>query len=325
MKTITLSLFMILAGCELRAQFYQITFAGTGASSTVDSVKVENLSQCTSLLLGGTDTLILDREVGIKETGNPREYTMNLYPNPCPGTCSVEFQVPSAGDISIRLYGISGETILHEKEFLQKGEHRFQLSGIEAGVYIVKIETDRHIYSAKLISKAAGAGSPAFTAMEPAVMKMMQPDVNGTTDPGQFRGTRSIVLMQFNAGDTLKLTGKSGNYRTVSMLFPTHNQTVTFSFVNCTDADSNHYAVVRIGSQLWMQENLKTTRYLDGSAIPNVPDSATWGSLTTGAYCDFHNLPAEGEFYGRLYNFYAVDDSRKMCPWEVQAGSSEGS
>jgi len=46
--------------------------------------------------------------------------------------------------------------------------------------------------------------------------------------------------MQFNAGDTLKLTGKSGNFRTVMMLFPANSQTVIFTFVNCTDADSNH-------------------------------------------------------------------------------------
>ena len=106
--------------------------------------------------------------------------------------------------------------------------------------------------------------------------------------------------MQFDAGDTLKLTGKSGNFRTVSMLFPDQSQTVTFDFVRCTDADSNHYAVVQIGSQLWMQENLKTTKYRDGSNIPNVTDSATWGSLTTGAWCNFRNDPAEGAYYGRL-------------------------
>jgi uncharacterized protein (TIGR02145 family) len=103
------------------------------------------------------------------------------------------------------------------------------------------------------------------------------------------------------------------------MLFPDQSQTVTFQFVSCSEADSNHYAVVQIGSQVWMQENLKTTKYRDGSDIPNVQDSAAWANLTTGAWCDFHNLPSEGAYYGHLYNFYAVDDSREMCPtgWHV--------
>jgi uncharacterized protein (TIGR02145 family) len=129
--------------------------------------------------------------------------------------------------------------------------------------------------------------------------------------------------MQFNPGDTLKLTGKSGIYRTVSMLFPVSSQTVNFSFTDCTDIDSNHYAVVQIGSQLWMQENLKAVKYQDGSDIPNVTDSATWGNLTTGAYCNYHNLPEEGEKYGLLYNYYAVADSRKICPagWHVPSHS----
>jgi len=127
----------------------------------------------------------------------------------------------------------------------------------------------------------------------------------------------------FNPGDTLKLTGKSGIYRTVSMLIPVSGQTVNFSFADCTDIDSNHYAVVQIGSQLWMQENLKAAKYQNGSDLPNVTDSAAWGNLTTGAYCNYHNLPEEGEKYGRLYNYYAVADSRKICPagWHVPSHS----
>jgi len=72
-----------------------------------------------------------------------------------------------------------------------------------------------------------------------------------------------------------------------------------------------------------MQENLKATHYRDGSAIPNVTDSATWVNLTTGAYCNFHNDTAEGEFYGRLYNWYAIADTRNICPvgWHIASNA----
>jgi uncharacterized protein (TIGR02145 family) len=86
-----------------------------------------------------------------------------------------------------------------------------------------------------------------------------------------------------------------------------------------TDIDGNLYLSVIIGTQVWMAENLKVTRYRNGNAIPNVTDSATWVSLTTGAYCEYGNDPANVATYGRLYNWYAVTDGRNIAPsgWHV--------
>jgi uncharacterized protein (TIGR02145 family) len=80
------------------------------------------------------------------------------------------------------------------------------------------------------------------------------------------------------------------------------------------DADGNIYSTVRIGSQVWMAENLKTTKYNDGVAIPNVTDATAWAALTTGAYCDYNNTPSNSTTYGKLYNFYTVVDAHKLCP-----------
>ena len=323
MKTITFTLLMTLAVFENYAQNYQINFAGTGASTAVDSVKVENLSQCTSVTLAGTDTLNLTSTVGMNETGNPHEYHLNIYPNPSSGYCSVEFEATSGSNVCIGLYDMSGKAVLQRTEFFQEGKYVFQLSGIQGGVYIMKVESDHFLYTVKLISNAAGTDFPVIKNNELICGISNPTNLPRTTEMKGSGNTKSIINMQFNEGDTLKLTGISEIYKTVSMLFPDQSQTVTFYFINCNDADSNHYAVVQIGSQLWMQGSLKTTKYRDGSDIPNVPDSATWGNLTTGAYCDYHNLPAEGVYYGHLYNFYAVDDSRNMCPigWHVPSHS----
>ncbi|MCX6249778.1 MAG: T9SS type A sorting domain-containing protein [Bacteroidetes bacterium] len=322
MKTLVFSILMILAAFEIYAQNYRINFAGTGASTTVDSVNVENLSQCTSLTLAGTDTLNLNATTGINEFHHA-ETGVTIYPNPSPGYCSVEFEATSAINVSIGLYNMYGKEVLQQTEFIQKGKHLFHLCGIQVGVYILKVESDQSLYAAKLVSNATETSCPVikYNGLTGGINE--RPWYSRTKEMKGSGSTGSIVNMQFNAGDTLKLTGKSGIYRTVKMLFPDQSQTVTFYFVNCSDADSNHYAVVQIGSQLWMQENLKTTKYRDGSDIPNVPDSATWGNLTTGAWCDYHNLPAEGEQYGHLYNFYAVADSRNMCPigWHVASHS----
>jgi uncharacterized protein (TIGR02145 family) len=86
-----------------------------------------------------------------------------------------------------------------------------------------------------------------------------------------------------------------------------------------TDIDGNVYQTVTIGTQVWMKENLKVTKYRNGDPIPNVTDGLEWSNLSTGAYCDYENNPGNSATYGRLYNWYAVNDSRNIAPtgWHV--------
>jgi uncharacterized protein (TIGR02145 family) len=87
-----------------------------------------------------------------------------------------------------------------------------------------------------------------------------------------------------------------------------------------TDIDGNAYYTITIGLQVWMMGNLKTTHYQDGSSLSNITDSVQWYSLSTGAYCYSQNDSVTlVKTYGRLYNWYAVTDSRNICPvgWHV--------
>ncbi|MFC1734135.1 FISUMP domain-containing protein [candidate division KSB1 bacterium] len=83
--------------------------------------------------------------------------------------------------------------------------------------------------------------------------------------------------------------------------------------------DNKTYTAVRIGNQCWMAENLVTTKYSNGDPIPNIEDSTQWIYLTTGAYCKFENSITIATIYGYLYNWFAVKDSRNICPsgWHV--------
>jgi uncharacterized protein (TIGR02145 family) len=87
-----------------------------------------------------------------------------------------------------------------------------------------------------------------------------------------------------------------------------------------TDIDGNVYHTVTIGTQVWMKENLKTTRYNDGATIPEVKDSVAWVAITTTpAYCWYNNDSAAYKAtYGALYNWYTVN-TNKLCPvgWHV--------
>ncbi|MBE0653750.1 MAG: fibrobacter succinogenes major paralogous domain-containing protein [Bacteroidales bacterium] len=86
-----------------------------------------------------------------------------------------------------------------------------------------------------------------------------------------------------------------------------------------TDIDGNVYQTVTIGSQVWLKENLKTTRYRNGDPIPNVTDDAQWLSLSGGAYCNYDNISSNSATYGLLYNWDAVIDPRNICPagWHI--------
>lgn len=86
-----------------------------------------------------------------------------------------------------------------------------------------------------------------------------------------------------------------------------------------SDVDGNVYHTVKIGTQTWMVENLKTTKYNDGTSIPKVIDNTEWSELNTDAYCWYDNDSADNiDIYGALYNWEAAH-SDKLAPggWHV--------
>jgi uncharacterized protein (TIGR02145 family) len=80
------------------------------------------------------------------------------------------------------------------------------------------------------------------------------------------------------------------------------------------DVDGNLYTTIKIGAQVWISENLKTTRYKDGTAIPVVTDNTAWSGLTTPGYCWYNNDAASFKAtYGAMYNWYSVTTGN-LCP-----------
>ena len=84
------------------------------------------------------------------------------------------------------------------------------------------------------------------------------------------------------------------------------------------DVDGNVYNILKIGIQTWMIENLKTTKYNDGTLITNITDNTVWSNLTTGAYCWYNNGISYKNTYGAMYNWYSVKTG-KLAPtgWHV--------
>ncbi len=92
------------------------------------------------------------------------------------------------------------------------------------------------------------------------------------------------------------------------------------NFGSVTDIEGNVYRTIKIGTQTWMADNLKTTTYLDGSPIAHAEDNTQWMNNTDGAYSWYDNdQETYAEIYGAMYNWYAVNNSAGLCPsgWEV--------
>jgi len=80
------------------------------------------------------------------------------------------------------------------------------------------------------------------------------------------------------------------------------------------DADGNIYTTVTIGTQTWLVENLKTTKFRNGDPIPHVTDFTQWKNTNAAAYCNYANNTGFGDAEGRLYNWFTVNDSRGIAP-----------
>ncbi len=134
---------------------------------------------------------------------------------------------------------------------------------------------------------------------------------------------------QIWTGDTDHVDEPGTANTTLTMPSQSISLTATFLEASLVDIDDNVYQTVIIGNQEWMAQNLRVSKYNNGDAIPTELSGDEWYYTTQGAYAVFdHNFPdAEGinspeemlAAYGKLYNWYAVDDPRGLCPegWSV--------
>ena len=141
---------------------------------------------------------------------------------------------------------------------------------------------------------------------------------------------RSIVVWLVAGLFLTNVTGcKKDDKKNDALPTPNQNNGIVFNpnltYGTVTDIDGTVYKTITIGNkgtkttQTWMAENLKVIKYNNGDSIPNVSENVGWGNLTDGAYCNYENSNSNTAIYGRLYNWYVVNDARNICPtgWHV--------
>lgn len=119
-----------------------------------------------------------------------------------------------------------------------------------------------------------------------------------------------LVISCKKENNTIQTSGIAGESATPSAI----------TDINELGANGN---TVKIGSQHWKTKNLDVRYYRNGDKIPQEKDPVKWAALTTGAWCWYNNDSAMGHIYGRLYNWYAVNDPRGLAPegWHIPSGA----
>jgi uncharacterized protein (TIGR02145 family) len=311
-------LFLIAISCSLQvtAQDYLINFAAAGDAKFVSTVIVENLTKGTSLILNGGDILHLKEDIttGIFET--KQIPGIRIYPNPMIENSTLEVVPKVPGEATVSIFDMSGRQIAQILTYLDNSAQEFRVSGSKKGMFIVNVKGSSYQFSGKLICNGNSLGDLSIekiSSNQTYAVKELKGSSKG------YMETQGITDMIYSPGERLKFTALTGDLKTIETDIPDKTKTITFDLISVVDNDSNDYPVVEIGDQSWMAENLKTTKYRDGTFIPLVSGSTEWSNLTSPSYSWYSN--SEETFkdpYGAIYNGYTIGTG-KLCPtgWHV--------
>ncbi len=309
MKTfflLILSLLLVASFPCIAATNYSISFTGTGASTTVGDVIVQNLTQGTSVTVTAGNVLNLSVESTAVEQQNANDENIRVYPGTLEGESILSFFSIKSGNAQINAYSLDGRKIAGITTILPDGENSFKLS-LPSGSYAIQVTGNGYSYNVKMINQSTKHSNPEITYIGDA-----------TPFSSASQQSRSSALatntMIYNVGDLLLYKGTSGIYSTIVVDSPTASKTTNFDFVACTDADGNNYSVVKIGTQTWLVENLKTTKYRNGDLL-----GTTTRNVSMETTPKYQWTYGDAATFGLLYTWDAIMDNRNICPvgWHI--------
>lgn len=281
------------------AQDYEITFTGIGESTSLDSVLVQNISQNTQITIDGEDILHLVGVLTNVIDPSLNQKNILIYPNPMSESAFLEFYINEKTKTGIEIFDVSGKLIVNLKQNTEVGKHVFEIKGLSAGIYSIRLSANDWQSTARLIS-SGNSHNPSI--------KYVGISSISTKEIVIREKTQNLIQMQYNNGELLVITAYSGVHANISTLIPTASQQVQKHIVTCIDPNDNSYATVTIGEQVWMAENLK---YDNGcSEVSSVNN-------TDNGWCGFQTEPSpENTEYGFYYQWSAA---LNICPdgWKL--------
>lgn len=163
-------------------------------------------------------------------------------------------------------------------------------------------------------------GGSAVTARGVCYGKVTSPTIatDSVTSNGSGSGSFVSSLSLLEPGTKYFVRSYATNSKGTA-----YGQEVSFATLQepntVTDIDGNVYQTVKIGTQTWLAENLKVSKYRNGDPIPTGLTNGEWGNTTSGAYSVYNDKDSNNTKYGKLYNWYTSVDPRGLCPigWHV--------
>ena len=260
------------------------------------------------------------------------------------GTATVAFTAPASnGGAAITSYTATSSPGGLTAKLSQAGSGTITFNGLTNGTAYTFTVTATNAMGASVASSPSNSVSPftvpgapvigtATAGNSQATVTFTAPASNGgsaitsytaTSTPGGFTGTISqagsgaISVTGLTNGTAYTFTVKATNAAGTGAASVASNS-ITPTAPPITDGSGNTYESVTIGTQTWLKKNLITTKYNDGTVIPNLSSNSAWSAATSGAWCDYDNNWFNGTTYGKLYNGFAATSS-KLCPigWHV--------
>jgi uncharacterized protein (TIGR02145 family) len=245
----------------------------------------------------------------IKGNVNP----VNHYAPVVQANNSFRFDLLEKENVTINTFSLYGRLLKREKTEWDAGTHVIRPYGRASGVSIVQVFVGKAFFSITSILQGAEGRVAHSQTYEPSEI---------------FLSAKQAAIPAFY--DTIVVMASGYDQRR----FPVNKQVVSGLRIKClkstvipipvdtvVDIEGNVYKTVKIGTQTWMAENLKTTKFNDSVAIPQIADGDTWKNTTASGYCFYDNNAIWGKMYGVFYNWYAVDASNphKLAPkgWHV--------
>jgi uncharacterized protein (TIGR02145 family) len=305
-----LMLLIFSSGYRVLAEDIIISFTGTGETTSVTSVLAENLTKNISVTLNGNDILRLrNLSTGIDIPGIKAGRSITFSPNPMSDNTLMQFELKRRGNTFILIHDLAGRELLKLERYLDQGINTFRIEGFGKGIYFVTIRNGFESLTGTLLCSDSKGTGYRLNHVESSIANKKDFPV---------KGSGSEITLDYAPGDVLKLTATSGSLTSVYAFSPLESTTITFDFYTCTDWEGNKYAVSRIGTQLWMAENLKSTKYNTGTQIPNITNGDTWFLHFEPAFAWYDNDINNKSEYGALYNWYAASNAA-LCPtgWHV--------
>jgi len=324
---LTLGLFVSAFG---QISTMKLTFIAenNGQYVPLDSIQIENITQAVDTTLYALDTvLVLDYLSSINNheafQGNTISVSQN-YPNPFKGKTEVRLYMPEKEYIKITVRDILARELGHYEATLNQGNHTFSIYLGSEKHYLLTVTGKQTSQTIKMLN----AGGHSTNNVKCEIVH-----TGYKRNVSYFKSQQTINDFLYKLGDSLVYTGYTNSIDGIfgsAVIGDKPQQDTIYAFdilkgLRCpgipivTDIEGNTYNTVQIGNQCWMKENLKTTTYKNGTAIPNVTDANTWDGLSTSAYVWYDNDDTWKDLYGALYNWYTTIDTNGLCPtgWHV--------